>query len=390
MRQRWWALLAAVVVLSACTTVEEAPVEDRLRLSRASFSDLPGWARDDLTGALAAFRLSCDALQKRPPETEMQGGFAGTAADWQGVCAAARPAPGDTARAFFEAQFTPYLVSGDKGPEGLFTGYYQPLLRGSLEKKAPYLTPLYARPDDLVSVNLGDFSEDLKGKTIQGRVVGQNLTPYFDRSEIEKGALDKAQVPSVVWVDDPIDAFFLHIQGSGLVMLEDGSELQVGYAAQNGRTYHAIGKTLIERGVLSKEDVSMQSIRQWLEQNPTEAADLMNLNPSYVFFRRLEGAGPLGAQGVALTPGRSLAVDRRHLPYGLPVFLDAEEPDNQGRLQRLMIAQDTGGAIKGVVRGDYFWGAGETAADKAGRMKSKGRYYVLVPKHITVPASVQK
>ena len=173
-----------------------------------------------------------------------------------------------------------------------------------------------------------------------------------------------------------------------MVTLEDGAQLQVGYAAQNGHAYHAIGKTLVDRGALTKDEVSMQSIRAWLTAHPQEATGLMQLNPSYVFFRKLESSGPLGAQGVVVTPGRSLAVDRSLLPYGLPLYLDAQEPDAQGRLQRLMIAQDTGGAIKGAVRGDYFWGAGEVAADKAGKMKSRGGYYALIPKTVTVPKDV--
>lgn len=382
--------LAAVLLATACAGVQ-TPVEDNPRLSPVSFAALPNWAGDDSAAALQTFLVSCGALKKRAPDAAMAGGFAGVAGDWQQACDAAALVPaGDAAAAksYFENIFTPYAVSGAKGAGGLFTGYYQPLLRGSAEKKAPYLTPLYARPADLVSVNLGDFSDDLKGKSIQGRVVGENLVPYHSRADIEQGALDAAKVPAIVYVDDPVDAFFLHVQGSGLVQMDDGRLLQVGYAAQNGRTYHAIGKTLVERGEIAKEDVSMQSIRAWLAAHPDQARALMDLNPSYVFFRELKDGGqqkgPLGAQGVPLTAGRSMAVDKSKYPYGMPVYLDAAEPDS-GRLQRLMIAQDTGGAIKGAVRGDYFWGAGDTAADKAGRMKSEGRFYVLLPRGLKVP-----
>lgn len=381
------AALAGLVFLASCAAVD-TPVDDNPRLTPVAFNALPNWAQDNSAEALKTFLVSCGPLKKRGVDAAMTGGFAGTAGDWQKICDSAALVPENDARAakiFFESAFTPYAVHGAKGSDGLFTGYYQPLLRGSVTKKAPYLTPLYTRPADLVSVNLGDFSDELKGKSVQGRVVGENLVPYHSRAEIEKGALDAARVPAVVYVDDAVDAFFLHIQGSGLVQLDDGRVMQVGYAAQNGRSYHAVGKTLVERGVLAKEDVSMQSIRAWLENNPDQAAGLMELNPSYVFFRELKDGGPLGAQGVPLTAGRSLAVDKNKFPYGMPLYLDAAEPD-AGRLQKLMVAQDTGGAIKGAVRGDYFWGAGDTAADKAGRMKSAGAFYALVPKAVRIPA----
>ncbi len=385
-------LLAAVAVLAlaSCTTAtKQDDAADRVSLKPVAYAALSGWQSDDHAQALKVFLVSCNAMNKRPADAVMNGGFAGTLSQWQTVCATAAQVPAGNvtaAREFFENTFTPYAVSGTKGSEGMFTGYYQPELRGSLTQKGKYQTPLYARPNDLVNVNLGDFVPELKGKTIAGRVVGENLKPYPTRTEIENGALKDIGVP-VVWVDDPVDAFFLHIQGSGVVMLEDGSQMQVGDAAQNGHSYHAVGKTLVERGAIKKEDVSMQTIRAWLEANPAEATSLMNTNNSYVFFRKLEGTGPLGAQGVEVTAGRSLAVDRLLMPYGLPLYLDAQEPDT-GRIQRLMIAQDTGGAIKGAVRGDYYWGAGDVAADKAGRMKSKGRYFALLPKSVTVPADV--
>lgn len=379
---------ACLAMLAACAPLEApAPHEDAPRLSLVSFSDLPGWAYDDHAGALGAFLVSCGALGRAPADREMTGGFAGRVADWQTVCAAASQVPpGDVlaARRFFESAFKPYAVSGRDGHEGMFTGYYQPLLRGSLTRQPPYLTPIYARPADMVTVNLGDFAEDLRGRTLQGRVVGENLLPYHPRAAIAGGAIAET-TPAIVWVDDPVDAFFLHIQGSGVVTLAEGGLLQVGYAAQNGHPYQAIGRVLVERGEMALEDVSMQSIRAWLAAHPHEAPSVMNLNASYVFFRILDGDAPLGAQGVPLTSGRSLAVDRRFLPYGLPLYLDAEAPEGDARLQRLMVAQDTGGAIRGVVRGDYFWGAGEVATHKAGLMKSRGRYYALLPRTVDVP-----
>ncbi|HYD18289.1 MAG TPA: MltA domain-containing protein [Patescibacteria group bacterium] len=289
-----------------------------------------------------------------------------------------------SARSFFESEFTPYEISDAEDRDGLFTGYYEPVLRGSLTKHDKYLVPLYARPDDLITVNLGDFKPELKGETITGRVNKDKLVPYFTRADIEKGAI-KDEEKKIVWVDSAVDAFFLHIQGSGQVQMEDGTVLRVGYAAQNGHAYTAIGKSLLEKKELQPGNVSMQSIRQWLETHPDRAAEIMNINESYVFFRKLEGDGPLGAEGVALTPGRSLAIDKKKFPYGAPVFIDAAAPEGEGKLQRLMIAQDTGGAIRGAVRGDFFWGAGEQAAHNAGIMKSKGQAYLLLPKTATVP-----
>lgn len=346
---------------------------------------MPGWSADDVAAALPALVKSCGRLTARSPAESFALG--GTYGDWQPVCAALPvSAASQAARAFFEANFTPYEVHGAKR-EGLFTGYYEAQLTEAA-KGAGAGTPLYARPADMATANLGDFIPELKGKSITGRVDGEKFVPYYSRAEIEKGAL-KGKAAEIARVTDPVDAFFLHIQGSGQVKRADGSVLHVGYAAQNGLPYEAIGRELIARGALTKENVSMQAIRAWLAANPAEAQNVMNLNKSYVFFREIGADGPLGAEGTALTPGRSLAVDRKKIPYGVPVFVDATSPEAAGedsgpRFQRLMIAQDTGGAIKGAVRGDVFWGAGEDAAFKAGRMKSPGYAYVLLPASVRV------
>lgn len=366
--------------------------EERLVLEPASFEDLAGWEEDDPSGALSALRRSCKPLQggSKPPD-----GFPGRMGDWRPACeAAARvPAGADAARAFFESHFQPFAAgnAGDGGdPEGLFTGYYEPLLQGSRKRSDRYRVPLYIRPPDLVTIDLGAFREEYKGKTLAGRVEDGELIPYPDRRAIEEGALAERDL-ELVWVDDPVDAFFLQIQGSGRVRLDDGDgggEMRVGYAAQNGHPYFAIGKDLVEREALRKEEVSMQSIRKWLEENPDLADDVMARNASYVFFQELEGEGPLGAQGVALTPGRSLAVDRKHWPLGVPIWLDASAPSSKAGepdrpLRRLLVAQDTGGAIRGPIRGDVFWGYGEEAAEIAGRMKHSGRVWVLLPRQGT-------
>ncbi|MFN3459409.1 MAG: murein transglycosylase A [Oceanibaculum sp.] len=379
-----------LLALAACApVVPEAPPE-KLTLKPVGFADLPGWQTDSLAEAMPALLRSCDRLKPQPPDRNFgpEAHF-GTIADWLPLCDMARSVPaGDTGavRAFFESSFRPYRAANNDAADGLFTGYYEAELRGALQRSDHYPVPLHRRPDDLVMVDLGQFREELKGQRIAGRVVGGNLRPYEDRKAIVEGALDPRKL-EIVWVDDPVDAFFLQIQGSGRVTLEDGRVMRLGYAGQNGHPYVAIGRELIARGALTRENVSMQSIRAWLAANPGEAAALMNANPSYVFFRELPGEGPVGAQGAALTPLRSLAVDRRFVPLGTPVWLDTEHPDPAGaRLRRLVVAQDVGGAIRGPVRGDLFWGHGDVAADMAGRMKSSGRYYLLLPKSLT-PAS---
>ena len=319
-------------------------------------------------------------------------GVAGTVADWRPLCQALGerpPTDAATARAFIEHWLTPFAAANGDTHEGLFTGYYEASLDGAREPSARFATPLYLRPDDLVSVSLGDFRPDLEGERIAGRVVDGRLVPYADRAAIVVGALDGRGL-ELIWVDDPVDAFFLHIQGSGKVALSDGGSLRVGYAGQNGHSYTAVGRVLIARGEVSREDMSMQAIRAWLAANPDQAQALMNENRSYVFFAPIDGDGPLGAQDVVLTAGRSLAVDRRFVPLSVPVWLDSTAPDGRGgeqSLQRLLIAQDTGGAIRGPLRGDIFWGDGEAAAAIAGRMKSTGRAYLLLPRGLDAQAT---
>jgi len=368
-------ILFLLFVLSACA---ETGVPDRLALSRVSFSDLQGWQQDEPLPALQAFRKSCKDLQSKPQNAPM--GIGGQAADWQKPCQDAQNIPPThaAARAFFENWFCPYATSGREGDTGLFTGYYMPEVRGSLMREGSSQTPLYKRPKDRIEVNLALFKPDLNGKII-GKVQGNALVPYDARAEIAQGSLQNRAEP-LVWIDDPVSAFFLEIQGSGFVRLKDGSRFAVGYDSANGRDYTAIGRVLADRGDLQRP-VTMPAIREWLAANPSRAQTVMNENASYVFFRPLPNNEAVGAQGVALTPLRSLAVDPKFLPLGAPVWLDAS--DGQGApLQRLMIAQDTGGAIKGPVRGDVFWGEGETAALQAGAMQSKGRAFLLLPKTV--------
>ena len=363
-----------------------------LRLGQVSFTELKGWAASDPKAALEAFRRSCIALSTRPDTAPLGGvNYAGTAGDWRQLCLAASAIPAEdsqTVRAFFEAEFVPYRVTQSSGL-GLFTGYYEPQLKGSRTKHGPYQTPLYGTPADLVNVDLGLFRDTLKGQRIVGQVANGRLVPYPARAAIESNGLPQAN--PLLYVDDPIDAFFLQIQGSGRVVLDDGSVVRAAYAAQNGRAYTAIGAVLIQRGELKREEVSMQSIRAWLTAHPEEAPRIMNANASYVFFTEQALGDPVlgaaGAQGVPLTPEASLAVDLSLHALGVPVWLEMMTPDPDPAMpdrpfERLLIMQDTGGAIRGPVRGDVYWGYSADAASIAGRMRSEGAMTVFLPKAV--------
>ncbi len=383
-------LVLAVLILMAAAAVwllqEDEEMEDALNLRQTDFASLPGWQQDNLTDFLPALIKSCTKILTLPATRDMGGvGLAGTAADWQPLCNEALVLPPEPAviKAFMEQNFTPYQVLNNTEETGLFTGYYEASLNGSQTRQGPYTTPLHLRPPELVMVDLGQFRDELKGQRIAGKVENGNLTPFDPRAEIERGTLEGREL-ELVWVDSAIDAFFLHIQGSGIVEMDDGTTLRVGYAAQNGHPYFAIGKALIERGHIPKEQMSMQAIRGWLDANPDQAEEIMQLNASYVFFRQLDGDGPIGAQGVELTAERSLAVDRKWMPLGVPIYLETEVAGASSTapaqpFRQLMMAQDTGGAIRGPVRGDVFWGYGDHAYEMSGAMKNDGRYWILLP-----------
>jgi membrane-bound lytic murein transglycosylase A len=377
-------LFSLVSLLAGCAAInpETAP----LVLKPSSFKALPGWDQDRQDEALAAFSRSCARIMEQAPGQPFgPDPLMGTAANWQMPCRALL-APGATsppdARAFFETWFAPWQATmAGRQDKGLFTGYYEASLKGSRTRQGPYQYPLRLRPSDLVTVDLGEFRPELQGQRIAGRVTGGQLKPYEDRAAITRGALPNDNQLDFVWVDSAVDAFFLQIQGSGRVLLDDGSTLHVGYDGQNGWPYYAIGRELVHRGYMDKDQVSMQSIRAWLDAHPDQADEIMNTDKSYVFFKVLATDGPQGAEDVTLMPGRSLAVDRARLPYGAPIWLDAAPPvPGESPLQRLMVAQDTGGAIRGAVRGDVFWGYGAHAEDLAGKMKAPGRAWLLLPK----------
>lgn len=384
------ALVLGLLVTACAPTAPPPRPPERLILSPAAFADLPGWTADDPAGALPALRASCARILTGPDDRPVgPDGVGGRVTDWRPACAAMAVAPADAAgaRRAVEGAFRVWAATGVERAEGLFTGYYEAELRGTRHPDGRHAFPLYRRPPDLVEVDLGQFRDTLRGERIAGRVEGGRLRPYPDRGTIDRGALAGRGL-ELLWVDDAVDAFFLQIQGSGRVTMADGSVVRVGYDGQNGHPYVAVGRVLIQRGIMAPEQVSMQSIRAWLTANPAAAPDLLRENPSFVFFRELTGDGPVGAQGVALTPDRSLAVDPRFLPLGAPMWLDAEDPRAPGeRIRRLVVAQDTGGAIRGPVRGDLFWGHGPAAEDAAGRMRSQGRYWLLLPFGVSPPGA---
>ncbi len=379
--------MALIAGLAACAPVKPppAPPVAKLTLTRTSFDRLPGWREDTHSAAVFALGRSCARLRDLSADRPLgAGGTGGRVGRWQAICATlARVAEGDdgAARRFFETWFVPYLAADNRNAEGLFTGYYEAQLRGAWRAGGRYRVPIYTRPPDLITADLGRFRPEWRGQNVAGRVVDGRLVPFQTRAEIQGGALAGRGL-ELLWVDDPVDAFFLHIQGSGRVVMEDGQVVRLGYAGRNGHAYVAIGRELVARGAIAAETLSMQSIRAWLRAHPAEAADFMARNPSFIFFRAIDGDGPVGTQGVVLTPGRSLAVDQRFVPLSVPVWLDTTDPLNHATpLRRLVVAQDTGSAVKGPVRGDLFWGHGDAAAARAGRMKETGRYYLLLPKN---------
>ena len=333
-------------------------------------------AADNLTLAWPAWLQSCTALVKKPM--------------WKNACDAASSLnlqtnnnpDSDSVRAYFKQNFSVYKTTNVDGADsGLITGYYQPILKGSRIKSAKYPYPLYTTPPDLITVELEGLFPELKYKRVRGRVVGNKLVPYFNRAEIEtENSPIKGR--ELVYIDNIVDVFFLQIQGSGVVQFENGEQVMVGYADQNGHTYNSVGRLLIERGELTSANASMAGIKNWVKNNPLKFRELLNNNPSFVFFRELPSGlpGPIGALGVPILAERVVAVDPKFVPLGAPVFLSTTQPNNNKPLKRLMMAQDTGGAIKGGVRADFFWGAGAEAGAKAGAMKQSGKIWVLLPK----------
>jgi membrane-bound lytic murein transglycosylase A len=354
--RRWAALAAALVtaLLAACTSGPPPRVEPTQppsatlggHLAPATWADVAGWTADDLASAWPALQSNCQAMRRR--------------ADWSRVCAAGLMVDaGDpiAMRVFFEDNFTPYRVVKDDGTDsGLITGYYEPLLRGSRTRHGIYQTPLYRMP------------AAWRGKTLPPRA-----------QLIHSPAL---QGQEIVWVDDPVEAAFLQIQGSGQVQLEEGGIMRLGVGGTNNQPFRSFARWLLDQGEITPAQATMQGIKAWARANPSRVEEMLNVNPRYVFFAETLGntGGPIGKLGVPLTDERSIAVDPTYIPLGSPVFLSTTKPLSTDPIQKLVFAQDVGSAIRGAVRADYYFGHGDTAGDLAGRMKQAGRLWVLVPK----------
>ena len=351
-------------------TPPEPPKPAAKPLQAATWDELPGWRQDDPRTVFAAFLQGCPTLARQPR--------------WQVLCERAAGVPGhdaDALRAWLEANFRPWaLTNADGTQSGLITGYFEPVLRGSRRRHGSYQHPVFAPPEDLIDVELAGLYPELKHMRLRGRIAGRKLVPYFSRAEwvAEEGLRADS---ALLWIDDPLDLFFMEIQGAGQVALDDGTRTRVGYADQNGHPFRSVARWLIQQGEMTIEEASMQGIRNWAKAHPERQRELLDANPSLVFFRELgvEGAGPPGALGIPLVPERTIAIDPRHVALGTPVFLATTHPNSRRPLNRLMLAADTGGAIRGVVRGDFFWGTGKEAGRQAGRMRQQGRMWLLLP-----------
>lgn len=355
----------AVILFTGCATkIEQKPHLSKANLQEVSWEEMQGFENDNLELSFEVFKKACTKSQRYE--------------NLKDICIKANQLDIKTPKEFFTTFFTPYkLLDENNMEEGLITGYYEPILHGSLVKTDVYKYPIYKTPKNLLIVDFSSLYPELKDYKLRGKIVGNKVVPYDSREEIESDN----NLDTICYVDDKIDLFFLHIQGSGKVKLQDGTIINVGYAQQNGRGYYPIGRKLIEDGYIAKEDMSLQAIRKWLKENPSQIDDILNLNESYIFFTKSKKTAT-GSLGVPLVANRNLAVDRSYIPLGFPVFIDTTNPLNETPIQQLMVAADTGGAIKGEIRADFFFGNGKKAEKLAGIMKQKGSLYILIPNNI--------
>ncbi len=366
------AVAPAAPVCPACAECPQCAAPARpaeTRYQQTPFSAIPGWQEATLAPGVRAFGAGCKRIAQSHPLRRACDNFPASA-----------PADEQAARQFIEGAFSAWAVtSADGTAEGLITGYYEPVLAGSRTRTDRFRHPVYGVPEDLVAVDLESVNPELKGLRLRGRLEGNRLVPYLSRAEIEGRTAFRA--PVLAWVEDPVELFFLQIQGSGQIELDSGARLRLGYGDQNGHPYRSMGRYLIQRGELALEQTSMQGIKAWATANPRKLREALDSNPSYVFFRHMPDTldGPVGTLGAPLTAGYSIAVDTRSVPLGAPVFLATTMPLSTQPLNRLMAAQDTGGAIRGAVRADFFWGSGNEAGTLAGRMRQQGRMWILWP-----------
>lgn len=361
---------------------------EEIVLRHTSFAQLPGWKTAHVATSLQAFQLSCQTFLKQDPEKWMGNRLIKfQVKDWYPACHAAnnlqKSASDTEIKTFFQTWFSPMEFYKNKPIHGLFTSYFMPTIKGSRVKTANYSVPIYGVPSNLLIVNLEPFKQPtLKKKRIIGRLKNKKIIPFYTREEINKGAIQHT-APVLAWIKDPLDRVFLEIEGSGVIELDDQKNLYIGYAEENGASYTSIASVLIKEGILTQETASSKNIKAYLHQHPNDIDRVLNQNKSFIFFSELKTHAALGAQGVALTPGYSLAVDPSSIPYGTPTWLSTTLPSQDSQtstpFNRLMVAQDTGGAIRGTVRGDIFWGTGDKAYWMSNKMQNKGRYWLLLP-----------
>lgn len=374
------------VALSSCQkNADESAAEDDVQLIKVSFSNLSGWENENFAEVIPVFAKNCEQIAKNKNAYFEAGIIKIKTADLQAKCqkfAALGIKTSADMKKFIESEFAAYAVTAGEKDKGKFTSYYEAVVNASYQKTDKYRYPIYGRPDDLIEINLQDFDADLPQTRLVGRVENGKFVPYYKRREIENNGI---KAPVLMWGDDLADIHFMQIQGSAVAKMADGSEVRIGFADSNGHKFKGIGSILIEKGYIKSGEASMPKIREWLRANPQKAKDLMAENERFIFQRVTNADGPVGAYGISLTAGRSLAVDTRYIPLGAMLWLDTMSPDKRN-LRKIVFAQDIGSAIKGVVRGDYFWGHGEQALEYAGRMNSGGKYYILVPKETELNA----
>ncbi|MBR1600940.1 MAG: murein transglycosylase A [Alphaproteobacteria bacterium] len=374
--------LSVVFILEISGCFKEYPVSDTkstIVVKKENFNQLIGWNDDNFKEVIPVFAKNCRSIKNIKSEFIYSSQIKIKTADYQEICRKFNSKNINTSaqmKKFLEDEFYPYSVSDGNNPEGKFTSYYEAEIYASLKKTAEYKYPIYGKPSDLVEINLRDFDENLPNMRLVGRVNNGKFIPYYNRREIENKGIE---APVIMWGNDLVDIHFMQIQGSAIAHMADGTDLRIGYADNNGHKFRGIGSILISKKIIDGKDASMVKIRKWLRKNPDKAASLMAENERFIFQKLSNSDGPIGAMGISLTAGRSIAVDNQYIPLGAVMWLSTYNPDKKS-INKIVFAQDIGGAIKGIVRGDYFWGHGEEALKEAGRMNSTGKYYILAPK----------
>ncbi len=378
-------LCTFMLLLNGC--FKESPVSPEstgvVKLEKQQIQSLSGWQKEDFKSVIDVFKKNCGKILNNRNEYIYNAVIKIKTKEFQNVCQKFMNKKINSAaemKKFLENEFDAYAVSDNENYEGKFTSYYEAVIHASFEKTAKYKYPVYGKPKDLVEINLRDFDENLPNTRLVGRVENGKFVPYYNRRKIENEGVN---APVLMWGDDLVDIHFMQIQGSAIAKMTDGSELRIGFADSNGLKFRGIGSIMLEKKILKAGEVSMPKIREWLRKNPDKAQELMAENNRFIFQKITGADGPIGALGLSLTAGRSMAVDNKYIPLGAMMWLDTVNPDN-GKIQKIVFAQDIGSAIKGVVRGDYFWGHGEKALQQAGRMNSVGRYYIFAPKNSVI------